>query len=333
MLNDITQLNHAGLFYPALKLIKQKKSKKNNTTTVLSILKSTLTCNFSVNEKDFNIKKYIDNFNYSQFGYENIDDIDITASADIFNGSTTITVIPKRVYQMTDEVELPPYYSEHSRKVHMLIIDLFERFKIMTQSFLDITAKQEQIKLYATKNLQILEKLLSDARTTVRLAITKNDHKLIRELIAFVTIIIQAILYSQKLFGRFIDGYKYTREELFGRIYKEVDINKIIEIYSVKKEVPLTNDCSNNSELSIKWNGQVNVLVTLFYDLMKFEVKDRTSILECRKEDIKTLLNNYFHDKNGNPINKSTIDTCLNEYREDKRPRENRRIILKCDKK
>jgi len=143
------------------------------------------------------------------------------------------------------------------------------------------------------------------------------------------TFIYNAILYYQKTFSDFYTGQILTKETLKLELADAIGLNSLIES---------TQHKSNNKSIFIKnldpkipsmvWNGQVNSIITLFYDLMNYRHDDENFLLETTEKAITDLLNKYFTDKNGNPINRNTIRICLQEYRDDKRSKGEKRIDI-----
>jgi len=71
----------------------------------------------------------------------------------------------------------------------------------------------------------------------------------------------------------------------------------------------------------IRWNGQINILVDVFYQIM-YEIKvDGEPLLVATPNDIANMLTNNFCDRNGNELSRSTIKTILLPSRADKRPK------------
>lgn len=71
----------------------------------------------------------------------------------------------------------------------------------------------------------------------------------------------------------------------------------------------------------IKWNGQVNTLGDILYQLM-FELKDKGKPkLEASAETIAGLVSLLCIDKEDHPLSKASIKTCLQPGKMDKRPK------------
>lgn len=73
----------------------------------------------------------------------------------------------------------------------------------------------------------------------------------------------------------------------------------------------------------IRFNDDINLLASLFYDLLD------KGYITTTKTNLEKFIIASFTDKNGEPINKSTVNTYLKLGREEKRAQEDRRIIVR----
>jgi len=84
---------------------------------------------------------------------------------------------------------------------------------------------------------------------------------------------------------------------------------------------PCSKENQNTLPPKLLWNGQINVLVDIFYQLLN-EVKEGDNpILKARPDDVAKMILNNFCDKNGNDLSLTTIKTILQPGRADKRPK------------
>lgn len=87
-------------------------------------------------------------------------------------------------------------------------------------------------------------------------------------------------------------------------------------------EESINNIMSHMPNKKIQLVDEINLLVTLFYDLL-----DKKYIITSRENLAKFILNNFV-DKNRIALNKSTIDTILKPNKGDKRKTLDKRIIV-----
>lgn len=87
-------------------------------------------------------------------------------------------------------------------------------------------------------------------------------------------------------------------------------------------EVILPDDSEEKKFKIIRFKDDTNLLVTLFYDLL-----DKGYIITT-KTNLEKFIIASFTDKNGEPINQSTVNTYLKLGREEKRAQLDKRIIV-----
>ena len=78
----------------------------------------------------------------------------------------------------------------------------------------------------------------------------------------------------------------------------------------------------------LKFNGNVNQLVDIFYQLNRELFVDGKSYIDGSANDIISLIVNSFIDKDGNEISPQTIETILKPSRTDKRPKPHKRLDI-----
>ena len=76
----------------------------------------------------------------------------------------------------------------------------------------------------------------------------------------------------------------------------------------------------------LKFNGNVNQLVDVFYQLSRELFVDGKSYLDGNTNDIVTLIVNSFLDKDGKEISPLTVKTILKPSKEEKRPNTHKRL-------
>lgn len=70
----------------------------------------------------------------------------------------------------------------------------------------------------------------------------------------------------------------------------------------------------------LKWNGNTNVLVDIFYRLTQEEKVNGKPYIETTPENLTEIIYSCFLDKNGKKLSKETIETYLKPGRREKRP-------------
>ena len=116
--------------------------------------------------------------------------------------------------------------------------------------------------------------------------------------------------------------------------YDEQCTKEIEQIYALQKlEATLvkTKIEDNNGQIPIKklkFNGNVNQLVDVFYQLNRELFIDGKSYIDGNTNDIVALIVNSFLDKEGKEISPLTVKTILKPSKEDKRPNTHKRIDL-----
>ena len=78
----------------------------------------------------------------------------------------------------------------------------------------------------------------------------------------------------------------------------------------------------------LQFNGNVNQLVDIFYQLSRELFVDGKSFLDGELNDIAKVIVASFVDKEGNDLSLKTVRTILTPSREDKRPNGDKRIEI-----
>ena len=85
----------------------------------------------------------------------------------------------------------------------------------------------------------------------------------------------------------------------------------------------------NNQDINLEpmqWNGNINVLATLFYDLSKKKLSNKRMALDTTPEQIKEFILTCFVDKDGRQFSKATIDTYFQEDKPEKKAKGSKKI-------
>jgi hypothetical protein len=86
------------------------------------------------------------------------------------------------------------------------------------------------------------------------------------------------------------------------------------------------NPVEENGKL--QWRGNINQLITFFYDASNNVLVNGKPILNASKKQITKLLVENFIQKDGDPVNIATINTIFTPSKELKRPPNHKRIIF-----
>jgi hypothetical protein len=86
--------------------------------------------------------------------------------------------------------------------------------------------------------------------------------------------------------------------------------------------------CRVKSSGKLQWRGNINQLITFFYDASNQVLINGKPILNASKNQIAKLLTENFIQKDGDPVNISTINTIFTPSKELKRPPIHKRIIF-----
>ena len=300
----------------------------NSQKALLKVIESVHKSEIIISGYNVNRKKELRNINASKFGFRDFEDIKFEFIQDVFDKNTRILLLPTKVYEMEESFDIPKTNDSRILGYTLLLSDTLERIKIRAEYVLSDTKEIKNIELYAKKNILMAHKVFNETILLLQKAKKKNDRTEI--CIGYIqnVYIINLISYLQDLFGTFYSDRKYLRETLRNKLYEVINLNAFLELIESKQQD--LNGTIIDDGATLKWNGQVNSLVTLFYDLMHNTPPNNKPLLEAGVEDVKYILTNFFTDKNGNFINEKTIETYLKEYRDEKRAKGKKRIdILK----
>ncbi len=99
-------------------------------------------------------------------------------------------------------------------------------------------------------------------------------------------------------------------------------------IHAISDKPPAYRQITNPGKPKLRWNRQINVLVTIFYDLLNTNYQDEGPILKATPKEVADHIFNNFTDGNGNDFSKETIRTILKPSRVDKRAPEHKKYKL-----
>lgn len=95
---------------------------------------------------------------------------------------------------------------------------------------------------------------------------------------------------------------------------------------SLKKK-PATKEISQQSTIQI--NGNLNVFVDVFYQLLNLKLKDGKPFLKEKSAEVLEFICTHILDKDGNPASPESVRTILSPNKIDKRPKGDKGIQLK----
>ena len=146
---------------------------------------------------------------------------------------------------------------------------------------------------------------------------------------------------------QFNDKIMYLTEEIFE--FRQADIisknsklldydiqceQLIVKLQTMRKmkaefeKEKLLNNPIQSPFNKLKFNGNVNQLVDVFYQLSRELFVDGKSYLDGNTNDIIALIVNSFLDKEGKEISPLTVKTILKPSKEEKRPNTNKRLDI-----
>lgn len=104
--------------------------------------------------------------------------------------------------------------------------------------------------------------------------------------------------------------------------------NRNITLESRRFPAPANSDKPVEDNGKLQWCGNINQLITFFYDASSQVMVNGHPILNATKKQITKLLIENFIQKDGDPINSSTINTIFTPSKELKRPPLHKRITF-----
>jgi len=144
----------------------------------------------------------------------------------------------------------------------------------------------------------------------------KNENPIERGLLNYI--IAELVLDQIQVINYTIEFLNSEIKESSNSMTSEIKDTESIE--KIDMEDTDSNDTGEKKYKRIRFRQNVNILGTLFYDLLE------KNYIDTSKTNIARFLNETFTDEKGEAIKKSTIDTILKPEREDKRANENDRI-------
>jgi len=265
---------------------------------------------------NLNRKKVINDINFNEYGYKDKIDAKIEIEEDVFEEKSIVVLKPKTIYELEENLLLPIGKTYKQKKYLALMSDTFERLKIKTENILEETQEQKYIEFYASKNIQRIARIFYEAISLLKKAQNNEDENNKFFVYIQTIFIMNTILYLQNMFSLYYREKNYTKQTLGYEIFETVGANIFAE-----SSAPYGNN-NKSDENKLMCNKQINQLITVFYDLMKM------GLIEDNPKKVERLIYNNFLTKNGNEISQYTINTCLKDYRTEKRAQGEKRIDI-----
>lgn len=145
--------------------------------------------------------------------------------------------------------------------------------------------------------------------------------------------------FTEKIIFLTEEVFAYKQADKFSinttlQAYDEQCNNMIEQLQTIRKmraefeNEQLANIGNKLTFNKLKFNGNVNQLVDVFYQLNRELFVDGKSYIDGSANDIIALIVNSFIDKDGNEISPQTIETILKPSRTDKRPKPHKRLDI-----
>ncbi|MFH2141964.1 MAG: hypothetical protein ABIJ97_06050, partial [Bacteroidota bacterium] len=257
--------------------------------------------------------------NIRRFGFREKTDVKFEFKPEVFDDETVIFLVPQKIYEMEDKVKLPVPYCEKGKMLQIILEDAFERLKVKALNILHNAGNDDQIIHYARKNIQMAQRICYEARIKFeKIQHTKNCNAIFMVYMqnAFM---INVLSYLQKMFSSYYKDCDCNKSKYKADMYDAMDVNIMMEpnMNFRKSEIQKEKDEEYNPKIIC--NDQINILTTIFYDLMHKKVTGDKNFLEAESRDIQEIIHRFFVDKNGLPINKDTVETYMRESKEERR--------------
>lgn len=239
--------------------------------------------------------EYIAETDFLAFGFKEEADFDVIQK-DLGSGRTAIIVVPTRIYEGCEVLDIPAYTSFKVNIFLELIMDEFERVKIRAEKKLENTDDRRVLAVYAEKHIAKLKKLFYDAKVLLNGNHHRDD---IYILLSLSMVLIRTILFYQKMFKQFLATPPDNQEQLKSELFSSIALGRLKVLFDMRgsqycsfiKKSYLqeqdTEDCcldeprANKAETfsekkslhqdkdiqafhPAKWHGQLNVLADIF---------------------------------------------------------------------
>jgi len=304
-----------------------------NPNTILSEIKKYFTIKLALIDNTLNQQEISGRINHKLYGYRSKYDYILSINSKTADNSSIITIEPKRIYKLKDTLLIPDPYNIATTLYQEFLGDIYERLLIISESKLDDSSESHKISFYASINLQHLKVIFNKTLTDIKNNNDNEDLDFTFNLITYSFFLIKMMNHIKVSFNNFIEDKTNTEDRMLEDLYGSVGKNLLFRFYTncYKNKKKNSKLCDESKPTKLKWNNKINILTTFFFDAMHCATSDTENLLECSRNDLKKMLINNFVDKNGNDLKESTVETYLNEYRDDKKALEKNRIIIPQD--
>ena len=324
----------------------------NNRTVLENLVIEAQTTTVAVISTGDNPNACLSNIDLLAFGYKNKDDY-VTEVVKRADGKCEIQIRPIKIYALHERIKIPLFGSIKSKYYCELICDEFERIKIRAGWMLENCNDRDLICAYALKHIQKAKQLFAESKRSLCEIQETMVAENIYILIILNVFIVCTILFYQQMFRPYISAPEEKKEIMFYEIFEEISfskLDKILKDYLMRNWESLQKSFSGNTVDSgismlrsfincgksvsnitktyentgavqynpIVLNGQVNVLVDVFIQLLEKHRTPEGPFLETSRENLEAFLVANFVDRNNKPLSSYTIHTLLKPYRTDK---------------
>ncbi|MEI6767187.1 MAG: hypothetical protein WCM76_16275 [Bacteroidota bacterium] len=355
MIKTLTQHMHVHLFEELIQgRYRPFLPKYSDNSNLQNIILEAQTRTVSVLIKGQDVDEFIAETDFLSFGFKDESDFDIIKKS-VPGGKTEISVVPMKAYAGREVLDIPSFTSFKTNIFLELIMDEFERLKIRAEKKFEQTVDRKELTVYAEKHIVKTKLLLYDAKLHLNDNHSRDD---IYILLALSMVLINTILFYQKLFKPFLSITPETREQLKSELFSSIALGRLKALFDmrgseyctfIKKSYlgkPCSDDCNtadtneNGAETFSEkkssqqeqgspkfypgvWNGQINVLMDIFIQITEeIKVSDKP-LFDTSPENLRAIIMEVFLDKYGKRLSYHTVNTNLKSYRTDKRIKAN----------
>jgi hypothetical protein len=329
------------------------KARFNNANVLKGLIEEVNTIKVAVLPATENTLEFIEKTDFTLFGYKSQSDYDLDIRR-LSNGKHEIYIKPLSVYEPLEVVEIPIFNSFKCNCYLELLGDEFERITVRAEKILDNANDAKQTGAYASKHVQKSKKLFHDAKRRLKEVQKNNNTEDIYIFFILSLFIIRTILFYQKMFRPYLKLQPDTEEKLMHEVLTILSLKKLCSLFQSEKsgdckvckkslienivcsEGDVKEDHARYEKISynkksqpvstgtstyerIKVNGQINVLVDVFLQMLdKIKVKEGMFI-ETSRTNLRDFFLANFNDKKDKPYSYHTLNTYLKPQRTDKR--------------
>ncbi|HBX53266.1 MAG: hypothetical protein A2275_07170 [Bacteroidetes bacterium RIFOXYA12_FULL_35_11] len=306
------------------------------------------------------VSRKISLIDLTDYGYYSTSDIDLKFIYNSETNSHQAVICPLKVYQLYEEMLLPSPADDRERFFLDFFADEFERVKIRAEKMLAAASNKEIIQINALRNIQFARKLFHDSRLLYRSISSKNSDVVHQSDIYIIYIlnlfIIRAIIFYSEFFKPFLDEPLLSEEELLLELHQETPsllkhpllykqrpllyeflntcmagtvVNDVIAPYTQKQSkesIPVAESIPPEIKILQQLKGKFqlncnsNIFLDVIFQFIRKQAENGSPWLNCDYSELTALLNYFFTDKDGNPLNPSSIRTVLKPSNFKKRP-------------